>query len=74
MGRRVGLHITGRRRVGLHIASRGRVGRRLPWGSGRLLEWLKQRRSEQPEKKSLLRRLLYRLFTWIRRDLDVDHH
>lgn len=44
------------------------------WGSGRLLEWLKQRRSEQPEKKSLLRRLLYHLFIWIRRDLDVEHH
>ena len=44
------------------------------WGSGRLLEWLKQRRSEQPEQKSLLRRLLYHLFIWIRRDLDVEHH
>ena len=44
------------------------------WSSGKLLAWLEERVSGQQNRKSLLRRLLYRLFTWIRRDLDVDHH
>ena len=44
------------------------------WSSGKLLAWLEERVSGWQDRKSLLRRLLYRLFTWIRRDLDVDHH
>lgn len=44
------------------------------WSSGKLLAWLEERVSGRQDRKSLLRRLLYRLFTWIRRDLDVDHH
>ena len=44
------------------------------WSSGKLLAWLEDRVSGRHDRKSLLRRLLYRLFTWIRRDLDVDHH
>ncbi|OUN23747.1 hypothetical protein B5G34_01265 [Flavonifractor sp. An82] len=44
------------------------------WSSGVLLAWLEDRVSGRQDRKSLLRRLLYRLFTWIRRDLDVDHH
>ena len=44
------------------------------WSSGKLLAWLEDRVSGRQDRKSLLRRLLYRLFTWIRRDLDVDHH
>lgn len=44
------------------------------WSSGKLLVWLEERVSGRQDRKSLLRRLLYRLFTWIRRDLDVDHH
>ena len=44
------------------------------WGSGRLLAWLEQQGSGRREKKSLFRRLLYHLFSCIRRELYVDHH
>lgn len=44
------------------------------WGSGRLLAWLEQQGSGRQEKKSLFRRLLYHLFSCIRRELYVDHH
>lgn len=44
------------------------------WSSGKLLAWLKEQGVGRQEKKSWFRKLLYHLFTWIRRDLDVDHH
>ena len=44
------------------------------WSSGRLLAWLRARSGEGKEKRSWLRKLLYHLLTWIRRDLDADHH
>lgn len=44
------------------------------WSSGRLLAWLRAQGEGRKEKRSWLRRLLYHLWTWIRRDLDVDHH
>ena len=43
------------------------------WGSGKLLAWLEDRGAGR-RRPSLFRRLLYHLFKWIRRDLDVDHH
>ncbi len=44
------------------------------WSSGRLLAWLKEQGEGREKKGSWLRRLLYHLLTWMRRDLDVDHH
>ncbi|OUO03725.1 hypothetical protein, partial [Flavonifractor sp. An4] len=44
------------------------------WSSGKLLAWLEGQGVGRQEKKSWFRKLLYHLFAWIRRDLDVDHH
>lgn len=44
------------------------------WSSGKLLAWLKEQGVGRQERKSWFRKLLYHLFTWIRRDLDVDYH
>ena len=44
------------------------------WGSGRLIAWLEAHGGGRKEKGALFRRLLYHLFSWIRRDLDDDHH
>ena len=44
------------------------------WGSGKLLAWLEQQGAGRQEKRSLFRRLLYHLFSCIRRELYVDHH
>ena len=44
------------------------------WSSGKRLAWLVGQGVGRQEKKSWFRKLLYHLFAWIRRDLDVDHH
>jgi len=44
------------------------------WSSGKLLAWLDGQGGGRRKRASWIRRLLYYLFAWIRRDLDVDHH
>ena len=44
------------------------------WSSGKLLAWLEEQGGGRRDRAGWLRRLLYHLFAWIRRDLDVDHH
>jgi len=44
------------------------------WSSGKLLAWLESQGGDCRKRASWIRRLLYHLFAWIRRDLDVDHH
>ncbi|OUN85519.1 hypothetical protein B5G06_02240 [Flavonifractor sp. An52] len=44
------------------------------WSSGKLLAWLEGQGGGRRERAGWIRRLLYHLFAWIRRDLDVDHH
>ena len=42
------------------------------WGSGRLLAWLKEQGGGRRERAPWIRRLLYHLFAWLRRDLDAE--
>ena len=44
------------------------------WSSGRLLAWLREQGEGRKEKRAWLRKLLYHLLTWMRRDLDADYH
>ena len=44
------------------------------WSSGKLLAWLEGQGGGRRERASWIRKLLYHLFAWIRRDLDVDHY
>lgn len=44
------------------------------WSSGKLLAWLEGQGGDRRERASWIRKLLYHLFAWIRRDLDVDHY
>ena len=44
------------------------------WSSGKLLAWLEGQGGGRRDRASWIRKLLYHLFAWIRRDLDVDHY
>lgn len=44
------------------------------WSSGKLLAWLEGQGGGRRKRAPWIRKLLYHLFAWIRRDLDVDHH
>ena len=48
------------------------TNREAVWGD--VLAWLEGQGGDRRERASWIRKLLYHLFAWIRRDLDVDHY